>query len=129
MYGLSESTSKENGGSTSRVGMDFAIPVTPTASFVGALHPDYSNVEIDQQTISPQAFARQYAEVRPFFTQAASYFNQHISCSDCPQTLYTPAIPTFAQGYAIEGTQGHLSFGAFDVVGGRPQRRRTVTEL
>ena len=116
VYGLSESTSKENGGSTSRVGMDFAIPVTPTASFVGALHPDYSNVEIDQQTISPQAFARQYAEVRPFFTQAASYFNQHVSCSDCPQTLYTPAIPTFAQGYAIEGTQGHLSFGAFDVL-------------
>jgi hypothetical protein len=116
VYGLSESTSKQNGGSTSRVGMDFAIPVTPTASFVGALHPDYSNVEIDQQTISPQAFARQYAEVRPFFTQAASYFNQHVSCSDCPQTLYTPAIPTFAQGYALEGTQGHLSFGAFDVL-------------
>jgi hypothetical protein len=116
VYGLSESTSKENGGSTSRVGMDFAIPVTPTASFVGALHPDYSNVEIDQQTISPQAFARQYAEVRPFFTQAASYFNQHVSCSNCPQTLYTPAIPTFAQGYAIEGTQGRLNFGAFDVL-------------
>jgi hypothetical protein len=115
-YGLSESTSKENGGSTSRVGADFAIPVTPTASFVGALHPDYSNVEIDQQTIAPNAFARQYAEVRPFFTQAASYFNSHVSCSNCPQTLYTPAIPTFAQGYAIEGTQGHLNFGAFDAI-------------
>jgi hypothetical protein len=116
VYGLGEATSKENGGSTSRVGMDFAIPVTPTASFVGALHPDYSNVEIDQQTISPAAFARQYSEVRPFFTQAASYFNGHLSCSNCPMTLYTPAIPTFAQGYAVEGTQGHLSFGAFDTI-------------
>jgi hypothetical protein len=116
VYGLSESTSKENGGSTSRVGMDFAVPITPTASFVGALHPDYSNVEVDQQSISPSTFERQYAEVRPFFTQAASYFNSHVSCSNCPQTLYTPAIPTFAQGYAIEGTQGRVNFGAFDVL-------------
>jgi Domain of unknown function (DUF5916) len=127
VYGLSESTSKENGGSTSRVGMDFALPITPTASFVGALHPDYSNVEIDQQTIAPSAFARQYAEVRPFFTQAASYFNGHVSCSNCPQTLYTPAIPTFAQGYAIEGTQGHLSFGAFDALAdGRQDNAQSI---
>jgi hypothetical protein len=117
IYALSESTSKANGGSTSRVGADFAIPVTPTASFVGTLHPDYSNVEVDQQTISPNAFARQYAEVRPFFTQGAPYYNQKFSCSNCPLTLYTPAIPTFPQGYAIEGTQGHLTFGAFDAIG------------
>jgi len=117
VYGLSESTSKANGGSTSRVGLDFAVPFTPTASFVGTLHPDFSNVEVDQQTISPDAFSRQYSEVRPFFTQAASYFNRTLSCSNCPQTLYTPAIPTFAQGYAVEGTQGRLNFGAFDAIG------------
>jgi hypothetical protein len=116
-YALSESTSKANGGSTSRIGADFAIPIAPTVSFVGTLHPDYSNVEVDQQTISPSAYARQYAEVRPFFTQAASYFNEHSACSDCPETLYTPAIPTFGQGYAVEGTHGYATFAAFDAIG------------
>ena len=116
-YALSESTSKENGGSTSRVGADFALPVAPTMSFVGTLHPDYSNVEIDQQTIAPTAYARQYFEIRPFFTQAASYFNEHQACLNCPLTLYTPSIPIFGQGYAFEGTQGYASFAAYDAIG------------
>lgn len=117
LYGLGEVTTKANGGNTSRVGLDTSIPVTQTSSFVATLHPDYSNVEVDQQTIAPTAFERQYSEVRPFFTQAASFFNAHFSCSDCPQTLYTPAIPTFGQGYAYEGTAGPLNFAAFDAIG------------
>jgi hypothetical protein len=116
-YALSESTSKENGGSTSRIGADFSLPIAPTISFFGTLHPDYSNVEIDQQTIAPTAFARQYQEIRPFFTQAAGYFNQHTACLNCPLTLYTPSIPIFGQGYAVEGTQGYASFAAFDAIG------------
>ena len=117
LYSLAEVTTPAYGGSTSRVGADFSVPITPTASFVGTLHPDYSNVEIDQQTIAPSAFAYQFAEVRPFFTQAAQAFNYTVSCTNCPQVLYTPAIPTFREGYAVEGTQGPLTFGAFDAVG------------
>ena len=117
IYALGEATTRANGGNTSRIGTDFSLPVTPTASFVGTLHPDYSNVEIDQQTIAPSAFAYQYAEVRPFFTQAAQAFNYNFSCSNCPALLYTPAIPTFREGYALEGTQGPVTFGAFDAVG------------
>jgi hypothetical protein len=117
IYTLGELTTRANGGSTSRIGGDFAIPVTPTASFVGTLHPDFSNVEIDQQTIAPSAFAYQFSEVRPFFTQAGQAFNYSISCSDCPQLLYTPAIPTFREGYALEGTQGPVTFGAFNAIG------------
>jgi len=117
VYGLGEATTPAYGGNTSRMGMDFSLPVTPTASFVGSIHPDYSNVELDQQTISPSAFAYQYNEVRPFFTQAAQAFNDNFSCSDCPQLLYTPSIPTFREGYALEGTQGPVTFGAFDAVG------------
>jgi hypothetical protein len=117
VYGLGEATSSVNGGSTSRVGADFSLPIDATASIVGTLHPDYSNVEADQQTISPTAFARQYYEVRPFFTQLSSFFNGHLSCNNCPQTLYTPAIPTFSQGYGLEGTQGRFSFAAFDALG------------
>ncbi|MGR4065188.1 MAG: hypothetical protein ACLQPV_07040 [Vulcanimicrobiaceae bacterium] len=127
VYGLGEATTPANGGNTSRVGADFSLPVSPTASFVGTLHPDYSNVEVDQQTIAPNAFARQYSEVRPFFTQSASYFNQHFSCSDCPLTLYTPSVPTFGQGYALEGTQGHVTFAAYDAIAdGRSDNAETV---
>ena len=105
------------GGSTSQMGLDMAVPITPTASFVGSFHPDYSNVETDQQTISPTAFPRQYQEVRPFFTQVANTFGNFACALSCPSVLYTPAIPTFRQGYGVEGTQGPLSFSGFDAVG------------
>jgi hypothetical protein len=117
IYALGEATTPANGGNTSRIGADLSLPVTPTASLVATLHPDYSNVEVDQQTIAPSAFAYQYTEVRPFFTQAAQAFNYNFSCSDCVTLLYTPAIPTFREGYALEGTQGPVTFGAFDAIG------------
>jgi len=117
IYALGEATTKSQGGSTSRLGADFSLPVTSTSSLVASVHPDYSNVEVDQQTIAPNPFAYQYAEVRPFFTQAAQSFNQTFSCSNCPTLLYTPSIPTYRDGYAYEGTQGPLSFAAFDTVG------------
>lgn len=116
-YVLGEITPRAEGGNTSRIGLDAALPFAPTASFLASLHPDYSNVEIDQQTIAPTAFARQYSEVRPFFTQAASFFNNWFSCNNCPLPLYTPAIPTFAQGYAVEGSQGPLQYAAYDAIG------------
>ena len=117
IYGLGELAPARFGGDTSRIGADLAIPVTATSSLLGAFHPDYSNVETDQQSISPTAFHRFLSEVRPFFTQAAQNFNNTFSCTNCPTALYTPAIPTFRQGYAYEGTAGRFSFGAFDAVG------------
>ncbi|MBV9269784.1 MAG: hypothetical protein JO165_01730 [Candidatus Eremiobacteraeota bacterium] len=114
LYGLGEA---QPGNDTSRIGADLSVPFTATASFLATLHPDYSNVEMDQQTIAPTAFPRQYQEVRPFFTQLNSYINPNMFCLSCPEELYTPSIPAFSQGYAIEGTQGHLGFGAFDAVG------------
>jgi len=100
VYGLGEIASGTVGGDTSRTGADLALPVSATSSLLASFHPDYSNLEIDQQSIAPTAFARRYSEVRPFFTQAASNFNYTFSCTNCPTTLYTPAIPTFRQGYA-----------------------------
>ena len=118
-YALAEAASQTIGGSTSRVGMDFSIPVAQTASFFGTFHPDYSNVELDQQSISPTVFERTYSEVRPFFTQAASFFNA-FNCNVCNgfrTTLYTPSIPTPASGYAFEGRQGEFGLAAFDALG------------
>ncbi len=118
IYALGEAASRTIGGSTSRVGADLSVPITPTASFYSTFHPDYSNVELDQQTISPTVFQRYYSEVRPFFTQAASFYNQ-FNCDACQniQSLYTPSIPTPSQGYAVEGKQGPLGFASFDAVG------------
>lgn len=118
VYSLASVASQTSGGSGLRAGADWAVPVTPTASLVGTVHPDYSNVDLDQQTISPTAFARFYQEVRPFFTQGANFYNP-FDCVGCPgvQELYTPNIPTPRTGYAFEGTQGTMHFGMFDAIG------------
>ncbi len=116
-YGLAELAPPSIGGSTSRVGADFSVPVTTTTSAFGTVHPDFSNVEIDQQSITPTEFARRFTEVRPFFTQAAANFNQAQGLSTPMSTLYTPAIPTFRDGFGLSGRQGVFSFGTFDAQG------------
>jgi len=118
VYALGTIASSSIGGSTSRSGADLSLPITSTASFYATLHPDFSNVELDQQSISPTAFQRYYSEVRPFFTQGSNFYN-NLNCDVCPNVteLYTPAIPTPRDGYAVEGQQGRLGFGTFDAVG------------
>jgi hypothetical protein len=118
VYGLGALGSPGSGLSTSRMGADFSVPVTATSSIYGTLHPDFSNVEVDQQTIAPTAYQRVYTEVRPFFTQGANYYDP-FDCDVCPYTaqLYTPSIPTPRDGYAFEGKQGLFSFAGFDAVG------------
>lgn len=119
LYALAQSTTPAYGGNTSRVGADVSIPITPTASFFSTFHPDYSNVELDQQSISPTVYQRIYSEVRPFFTQAGNFYG-NFNCDACPTyktILYTPSIPTPSQGYAIEGKQGQFGFAGFDAIG------------
>jgi hypothetical protein len=118
IYALGEEGSPASGLSTSRVGADFSIPITQTASLFGTVHPDFSNVEVDQATISPTAFARFYSEVRPFFTQSDNYFD-NFDCDACPgiANFYSPNIPTPREGYALGGHQGQIQFAALDSVG------------
>ena len=118
LYGLALAAPPAYGGNTSRAGADISVPLTNTTSFIAAIHPDFSNVEQDQQTISPTAFRRFFNETRPFFTQGAQYFNV-LECDACNTevSLYTPAIPTPRNGYAIEGKARTLTFAAFDAVG------------
>jgi hypothetical protein len=118
LYGLGIAGSGKSGLTTSRMGADFSVPVTATSSIYGTIHPDFSNVEIDQQTISPTAYQRSFNEVRPFFTQGSNFYD-NFSCDACPfiAQLYTPAIPTPRDGYAFEGKQGNFSFAGFDAIG------------
>ncbi len=115
LYTLANATTPAYGGTTSRSGVDLSVPVTPTASFYATFHPDNSNVELDQQSISPTVYQRYYSEVRPFFTQAANFYDT-FNCNNCvnESNLYTPAIPTPREGYALEGKQGYFGFAAFD---------------
>ena len=119
LYGLERVASSAAGSSGSHFGADFSVPVTQTASVFGTVHPDFSNVELDQQSISPTVYARVFNEVRPFFTQSAGYFN-NFNCSICNgfrTTLYTPIIPTPLAGYAFEGRQGLFGLAGFDSIG------------
>jgi hypothetical protein len=118
LYALGEAGSAASGLSTSRVGADLSIPITQTASLFGTVHPDFSNVEVDQQTISPTAFQRYYTEFRPFFTQADNDFD-NFDCDACPNiaNLYSPNIPTPRDAYAFAGHQGQILFAGFDALG------------
>ncbi len=119
LYGLGDFASKNVSGTGSRFGADYSVPVTQTAAFFGTVHPDYSNVELDQQSISPTVYQRVFSEVRPFFTQAGAYYG-NFNCDVCNgfrTTLYTPAIPTPRSGYAFEGKQGAFGLAAFDAIG------------
>jgi hypothetical protein len=105
---------------TRNFGADVNVPLTGTISFVGALAPDFSNVEIDQQTIAPQEFRRNLTEYRPFFAQGANNF-QPVSLSSInsgPNLIfYSPGIGPFDRGEKIEGTYGLQTLGLLNVSG------------
>ena len=104
-------------------GLDFVFPLASTVGLVGTLNPDFSNVEVDQQTIVPQEFQQSLTEYRPFFAQGAQYFvnpnpnalNGNFGAPD--QILYTPGIGTFDRAFKIEGTQGTDQFGVMQIRG------------
>jgi hypothetical protein len=105
---------------TRNFGADVVVPVTGTSSFVGAFAPDFSNVEVDQQTIAPQEFRRALTEYRPFFAQGATFFDPVSlnSINSAPNRIfYSPSIGEFTRGLKFEGTQGLQSFGVLETKG------------
>ncbi len=104
---------------TRHVGFDASVPLTSTISLVGALAPDFSNVEIDQQTIAPQEFRRGLTEYRPFFSQGAEFFQPSAFSINGPpnSVFYSPNIGPFDRGTKLEGTFGAQSFGLLSVAG------------
>ncbi len=117
-------------------GADVSVPVTSTINLVGTLNPDFSNVEIDQQTIAPQEFQRQLIEYRPFFAQGAQYldpnpngYSNYISYPN--EVFYSPSVGPFDSGAKIEGVYGQQSFGVltFQVTMRKRVRRSTIRPL
>lgn len=105
------------------VGLDFTYPFTNTLAFVGALNPDFSNVEVDQQTIAPQEFPRALAEYRPFFAQGAPFLNPNeaiignIATGFSDLVFYSPSLGPFDRGAKVEGTFGLQALGILNAKG------------
>jgi len=102
------------------VGLDATVPFTRTLAFVGALGPDFSNVETDQTTIAPQEFTRHYQEYRPFYAEGASFISAlpGIGLTGPPNTMfYSPALGILDDGFKVEGTAGNNSIGVLDAKG------------
>lgn len=98
-------------------GVDLSYPLTSTINFVGTLDPDFSNVEIDQQTIAPQEFRRSLSEYRPFFAQGANFINADAAQIGPDVVFYSPSVGPFDRGEKIEGTFGKQSFGVLNFRG------------
>ena len=104
------------------VGIDLTVPLTNTINAVGTINPDFSNIEVDQQTIAPQEFPRQLVEYRPFFAQGARFITPNgvgFSSPTSPNNAiwYSPSIGPFDHGAKIEGSYGLQSFGLLGVRG------------
>ncbi|PZR56985.1 MAG: hypothetical protein DLM50_07050 [Candidatus Meridianibacter frigidus] len=104
------------------LGVDFTQPITSTISFVGTLNPDFSNVELDQQTIAPQEFRRALQEYRPFFAQGANLINANVAPGNSfvqplNTVFYSPSVGPFDRGAKVEGTFGDQSFGVLSFRG------------
>ncbi|MHB8140849.1 MAG: DOMON domain-containing protein [Vulcanimicrobiaceae bacterium] len=98
-------------------GIDASIPLTDTINFVATANPDFSNVEVDQQTIAPQEFRLYLQEYRPFFSQGASYINADAAGFGPNTIFYSPSIGPFDRGGKVEGTFGYQSFGVLSFRG------------
>lgn len=101
-------------------GADLTYPITDTLSLVATGNPDFSNVEVDQQTIAPQQFQRSLTEYRPFFAQGSDYLipGAHFNSGGSKdEVFYSPSIGTFNWGTQIEGTVGSNAVGILDASG------------
>ena len=102
-------------------GLDFSYALTSTVHFVATFNPDFSNVEVDQQTIAPQEFKRPLVEYRPFFAEGAAFLNPVSPSAGAGQPnnqiFYSPAIGPFDRGMKVEGSSGNQSFGVLQFRG------------
>lgn len=103
------------------IGVDLNYALTDSIHFLAALNPDFSNVEVDQQTIAPQEFRRPLLEYRPFFAEGAAFLNPVSPSAGAAQPnnqiFYSPAIGPFDRGAKLEGSFGDQSFGVLSFRG------------
>ena len=103
------------------LGVDFSYALTDTIHFVATINPDFSNVELNQQTIAPAEFKLPLVEYRPFFAQGASYLTPVSPSAGVAQPnnqiFYSPSVGPFDSGAKVEGSFGDQSFGVLSFHG------------
>jgi hypothetical protein len=96
-------------------GIDLSYALTNTIHFVTTVNPDFSNVEVDQQSIAPQEFRRVLTEYRPFFAEGNGFLSPSSPSGGAftpnNQIFYSPDIGPFDRGAKLEGSFGQQSFG------------------
>ena len=98
-----------------RPSLDVRAGVTPTMALVGAVNPDFSQVEADVTPVLLNArFALQFAERRPLFTEAAGFFQ------DAHESLYTRSMVEPLAGLKLAGRQDAWSLGLMHVIDRSP---------
>jgi len=102
-------------------GIDLSYALTNTIHFVSTVNPDFSNVEIDQQSIAPQEFRRVLTEYRPFFAEGNGFLSPSSPSGGAftpnNQIFYSPSVGPFDRGAKLEGSFGQQSFGVLSFRG------------
>ena len=100
--GFSTETADLEPGITARWG------ATPSVTVVGAINPDFSQVEADVAQLDINSrFTLFYPEKRPFFLEDADYFQTPIDA------VYTRTVADPIWGARVTGKEGGNAFGFF----------------
>jgi Domain of unknown function (DUF5916)/Carbohydrate family 9 binding domain-like len=75
--GLTKSASSEG-----CIGLDFKAPLTSGLALLGALNPDFGQVESDQRVLNLTTFETFLPEKRPFFTEGLELFQPPVRMTD-----------------------------------------------
>jgi hypothetical protein len=98
----------ESSGTDTEAGLTARWGVTPSITLLGALNPDFSQVEADSAQLDVNTqFALFYEEKRPFFLEGADFFSTPI------QAVYTRTVADPAWGAKASGKAGRGAFGVF----------------
>ena len=95
-------------GTDTEAGLTVHWGVTPNVTLLGAVNPDFSQVEADSAQLEVNTeFALFYEEKRPFFLEGADFFSTPI------QAVYTRTVADPAWGVKASGKSGREAFGVF----------------
>jgi hypothetical protein len=98
----------EDGEFKTDLGLTARWGFTPGLGLIGALNPDFSQVEADAQQLSVNTrFALYYPEKRPLFLEGADYFETPY------QAVYTRTLADPSWGAKVSGKQGRSALGVF----------------
>lgn len=99
-----------NGGAKGQGGVSVRWGITPNINLNGTIKPDFSQVEADAMQLDiNEPFALYYSEKRPFFMEAADFFNNTLGA------VYTRTIREPSWGVKLSGKEGGNTIGSYIV--------------